>query len=1174
MMLLQFKMFIRKLMPAFSTMAVLMLLVVVGCSSDSKSRKTGSVEKMMVDYTEIPLGVDSNSPLFSWQIAAPAGQRGYSQTDYQIVVVEDGGEEIWNSGVVSGDISLGIPYSGLGLKPSSKYNWTVTVTDSDGKKLSSTSWFETGLMSTDGVENWSDAEWIGGDEYVFNAASKPVFTIQYSMVINAGSTRAGFVFGAADPRLLDRNKNNYSIEGENYIKYELDITDPDAAKLNIYRVGYGPDSLLGAVNESLPIGSVDIPSSVINSTNANQSHTFRLVCPGNSVIAYIDGTLVDGQETTGWGGTTLSGRTLNPLNAIQDVPCYPRLNNIGFSVDASQLAVFSGLRVEEYGQPEAVVFSEEYNSGYNGIFSSHVDGSAVSVANGSLSIDGGSSGVMFYEDPSHTSCPMLRKGFTAGSGIKSARAYVCSRGIYELYINGEKAGSDWLAPGSDDFNRHITYQTYDLTDLIVSGENAVGAVLSSGWFSDQMTYTLTNYNYFGARQSVKIKLLINYESGASDIIVSKEGDWKYYGDGPVTYASLFSGENYDARKEAAISGWSEAGFDDSAWGESVLVGSTADPEIVSQIGNAVKEIEVISARSYTEPRPGVYVYDMGVNMVGVPRVTLQGDAGTKVVFRTAEITYPDLSEYQDMNGESMVGMILTENLRAALSTDTYIMKGGLSGETYNPRFTFHGYRYLEITGIDSPLPVSDVQGIVLSSVDSLTGNYECSNPDVNQLYRNILRSQKGNFLSIPTDCPQRDERMGWSGDAQVFARTATFNANVDQFFRHYIRILRDDQNNMYPSYAPSYGSSFSLGLAWSAAGVIIPWELYQQYNDIQLIRSHYSSMKTFIDYLGANVKPGTEYMTGQTGMLGDHLSYVSTDTEMLGEAIYGFMVNCMSKMAGAMGESSDAEIYAALFNNIKSEWNELYVTDAHITRAYDGTVQDTQASYSLPLSYGMFSDEHATAAAGRLAEVSEDIGYIVTTGFIGTGPLCPALSAYGYDDTAYRLLESTDYPSWLYPVINGATSIWERWNSYTVEDGFGGNNGMNSFNHYSLGAIGAWMYNYSLGIRRDEDSPGFKHFILQPKFGGDMTYAKGHYDSMYGTIESAWELDGTDFKYNVSVPANTSATLYLPALSQDDVKESGRSLSKTEGLAVKGFENGCVVIELESGNYEFVSEVE
>lgn len=1155
------------------------LLCVSGCEFPWEKSKTARIEDLRVEYMQTPLGIDLQKPRFSWRMHAVEEIRGIGQKAYRIVVSDDD-SDVWDSGKIESDVALGIEYAGPMLEPTTRYTWDLTVWDQDERIAKKSSWFETGLMSTDGVTNWDGAQWIGGDDYALDAKSKPIFIIEFDITIPEGSTKGSFIFGANDPRLLDANKNNYGIAGENYIKYELDVFN---AVMNIYRVGYGPQTVDGQkimLNEDVPFATVDIDSALLNEENAHATHTIRLACPDSSIMTYLDGELIDSAEHCSWDRCYMSGRVLNPLGSANEGPHYPRLNEIGFAVEDGESARFDNLKISEYPSPNAVLFSETFDSEYTGIFRNALNASYFSLADGEIVLDGSSGEVMVTRDPSHSSVPMLRTLVNSGGVIEKARLYASARGIYEFYINGQKVGDEFFNPGHGEYGKHIMYQTHDITDMLERGENVIGAMLSSGWWNDMGSYSMANYNYCGDRQSLLAKIEITYRNGTTKTIVTNTTEWQYYGNGPVRYGAFFNGEKYDATLEADIDGWSMPAYDASAWKSPVQIApkeAFAHPQVVARIGNGVKAVETIMAKSYSEPRPGVYVYDMGVNMVGVPRVTLIGEMGQVVTLRTGEILYPDLAKYADINGVSLAGMILTENLRRALSTDTYICKGYRDGETFQPRFTFHGYRYLEITGIDEPLPVEDVQGVVLSSLTEMTGHYETSNELVNQLYKNILRSQYGDFLSIPTDCPQRDERMGWGGDAQVFARTAGFNADVDQFFNRFMQILRDGQDEtsgMFPTFAPSYGSKRMIGLAWSAAGVIIPWEMYQQYGDTRIIEDSYASMKAFMDGLAANIKPGFTYLTDRVGGLADHIAYAETDVDMLSNAVYVSMIRKMAHMADVIGNESDAAAYYELYAAAKAEWNSTYVdASTHVTKAADGTIQDTQASYSLPLSYNLFSDEHAAAAAARLAQISETLGYIVTTGFIGTASLNPVLSDYGYDDVAYRLLESTDYPSWLYPVVNGATSIWERWNSYTVEDGFGANNYMNSFNHYSLGSVGAWMYNYSLGIQRDSEYPGFKHFILQPRFGGTMTFARGYYDSMYGRIEAAWELDGNDFKYTVTVPANTTAIMYLPATSEENVSESGKAASNAEGVILLSVEENKLVYELQSGIYEFKSDL-
>jgi alpha-L-rhamnosidase len=1145
-----------------------------------ESVKTTNLE---VESSTNPLGIDKPNPRFSWIMESDI--RGQKQSAYQILVASDKNKleksvgDFWDSGKIKSDKSNNINYEGKALKPTTRYYWTVKVWDKDGNLVvpSNESWFETGLMGT----GWDNAKWIGAPEYELDAKSKPVFNISYDIVIPEESSKGSFIFGANDPRLLDKNKNNYSISGENYIKYEVDLTELESgtgpAKLNVYRKGYGPEKGIGQLDETKPIASGII--STITADNKNHEHSIKISISGNAATTTVDNTTVSMKRTVYPNETANSRLTLNPLNAVQDVPTFPRLNHIGFSVEENQKAIFSNIAISEVRVPNAVVFNEEVTDNYNGIFKDVVDGSKLKIENGAFHVSGNNDRFTVYRDPSHTSVPMLRTEVKVEKKVKSARLYATARGIYEFYINGERVGNDYFNPGSTEYSKRIMYQSYDVTNLIQNGKNAIGAMLASGWWNDQMTFNLANYNYFGDRQSLLGKLVITYEDNSSQTIVTNPDSWKYYGEGPITYASFFNGEDYDATRESLIEGWDKAGYDDSSWSQTVVItpqANFANPDIVAQVGDNVGIVEEITAKSYSEPRPGVYVYDMGVNMVGVPKISLHGTKGQKVTLRTAEMLYPDLPEYQNMNGSSMVGMILTENYRAALSTDTYVLNGNKEGETYQPRFTFHGFRYLEITGMDQPLPLDAVKGVVLSSLKEQTGSYETSNPLINQLYKNIIRSQFGNFLSIPTDTPARDERMGWSGDAQVFARTATFNTDVQQFFARFTTTLRDSQaaDGGYPNYAPSYNINPRTGgwLAWAAVGVIVPFETYQQYGDTDLIEDHYDSMKRFINGIkdGGKIN-GYQFLTNKTG-LADHLSYTPTDTSLLVNAIYGYLVSRMAIMAEAIDKTDDANDYQQLYENIKAEWNKAFVDSATFkTKSVSGVIQDTQASYSLPLAYDMFSKENKQRAAARLAELTKELGYIVTTGFVGTAPLNPALSENGYDEVAYKLLESTKYPSWLYPVVNGSTSIWERWNSYTHENGFGGNNGMNSFNHYALGALGAWMYNHSLGIQRDVMKPGFRHIILKPAYGGDVTYAKGHYDSVYGRISSGWELNNGTFKYNVTVPANTTATVYIPTNNVNTVKESGQPIAKVNGVKFIEFKDGKAVYELESGSYDFRS---
>jgi alpha-L-rhamnosidase len=742
----------------------------------------------------------------------------------------------------------------------------------------------------------------------------------------------------------------------------------------------------------------------------------------------------------------------------------------------------------------------------------------------------------------------------------------------------------------------------------------MGAMLGEGWWSGLLSYG-SIWNHFGDRQSLLAKLVIAYKDGTSETITTNPGTWKYYGNGPLVYGSLDFGEVYDAARERAVEGWTTAAYDDSKWKSAVVVplegtafsgveggrgGAPGTPftwdklSLVGQIGNNAGVFRVLAAKSVKEVRPGVYVYNMGQNMVGVPRITIAaGRAGGKLTLRYSEMLYPDLKE----SGKN-VGMIMTENYRAALSQDVYTMKAG--SQVFQPRFTSHGYQYIEITGIEKPLPLEAVQGVVISSVRELTADYRTSSEKVNRLWSNLVWSNVDNFLTIPTDCPQRNERMGWSGDINVFSRTATYLSNADQFLTRHMYAMRDTQaaSGRFTDVAP-VGGGFG-GVLWGSAGIVVPWEVYLQYKDVGLLERHYPAMAAYIDYLETTIDPKTGLSSD--GQLGDWLGPQNNalGTAFLVTAYHAYDLGIMAKVAEILDKPADAAKYRGMYEKRKAFFNATFVNDEKKTLATGGgrggfggggrgattgppefRVADTQTSYAVGLGMDLSNSANVPQMVKNLAETvarenKDDDGtmrpkYSLMTGFIGTSWISKALSDNGLGELAYRILHNNQYPSWLYAVDQGATSIWERLNGYTVENGFGGNNSMNSFNHYSFGAVGQWMMAYSLGIQRDE--PGFQKFILRPEPDptGVMTSAEGHYDSMYGRIASAWKVDGRAFTYRATVPANTTATLYLPVGESKTVKESGKDAGAAKGVALVGYKDGRAVYKLKSGTYEFTS---
>lgn len=1200
--------------PAFRALLLLSLTLSAGAAV--------AVQNLQVEYRTTPLGIDVPRPRFSWQMATTAGERGYSQTAYQVQVRDSKGNLAWDSKRVEDGVSLGIPYAGNPLKPATRYNWAVTVWNQTGAKLAANSWFETGLMDpSPSAAAWGGARWIGGthDDLVLYAPYLAIFDLKYAITIPPGSTKASFVFGANDSRLMDKFKNIYQIASPrdaSYIKLELDISalPSGKAKLNVFRAGYKDTD-----DPARPFRTFEIDPEVVNQSNKNAEHVIEFHGTFGQIALSVDGKTnftgaaqppPQGGPPGGFGrGPAPNVVNLNPVGNGGNYLPFGMLCEMGFSVDAGQSATFRDVTVRNNRVPNNVLFREDLSNGYRGIYADAAKpGSGFTVADGRYVLAGGSKGVFVVRDPSHNSMPMLRATFKTTKLIDSARLYITARGIYEVFLNGRRVGDDYYNPGLTQYNVTHMYQTYDVTGLVRPGANAIGAMLGEGWWSGLLSFG-TIWNHFGDRQSLLAKLVITYKDGTSETIPTSDRTWKSYTAGPVVYSSLDFGEVYDAAKERAVEGWNTAAYDDSKWkpasvvplegtafiGSEMGFGGRPGPvlnydklSLVGQIGNKAGIFRVLTARGMKEVRPGVFVYDMGQNIVGVPRIRVAaGRPGAKITLRFAEMLYPALKE----SGKN-VGMLMTENYRAALSQDLYTMKAG--PQVIQPRFTSHGYQYVEITGIDKPLPLDAVQGVVISSVRELSADYRTSHEKVNRLWSNLVWSNIDNFLTIPTDCPQRNERMGWSGDINVFSRTATYVSNADQFLTRHMYAMRDVQaaSGRFTDVAP-VGGGFG-GVLWGSAGIVVPWETYLQYNDIALLERNYAAMAAYIDYLETTIDAKTGLISD--AQLGDWLGPQNNalGSPFLATAYHAYDLGIMAKVAKILGKSAEADKYQAMYEKRKAFFNTTFVNAERKTLAtgsggFGGPprqagppqfrLADTQTSYAVGLGMGLFNTGILPSMVNNLVESvsrenKDDDGrlrpkYSLMTGFIGTSWISRALSDNGQSELAYRLLLSNHYPSWLYAIDQGATTIWERLNGYTVENGFGGNNSMNSFNHYSFGAVGQWMMGYSLGIQRDE--PGFRKFILQPEPDptGTITWAEGHYDSMYGRIASAWKLTAGTLEYRATVPANTTATLHLPATATASIKEGGRDAKTAAGVRFIGAANGKATFELKSGNFTF-----
>ncbi len=1071
-----------------------------------------------IEYRKNPLGIDVLKPRFSWKIESDKDNT--LQEKYQITVMRQDGTVIWDSEEVNDSLMSEVVYGGRKLKAGTAYYWMVKVSDNHGESAESEkNFFETGLMdgSTDA---FGGAQWIGPSKYNLSSDVRGIFGLKVRFRFEDESNRFGVIFGRGDKRIKDR---------ENYFKYEID-GGSFPCKLKVYRVGIAPDD-----REDLPLAEVDIcdyddpdKKQVLTKDNFYDEHVIDIQVTGNAAYTYIDDKRVDVTIEKMFFGEVESPRVLNPLGS-NDVNTYPRLNEIGFFVPKGQGVEIKRVEVRNLRKPYAVVYLDEntyhidpmqaVNDPYPNLFSTKDQDAFIT------------------KNPSHTSIPMLRTEFTLDSKkVAKARLYATARGIYECSVNGKSVTDTWFNPGQTQYDRHLMYQTYDITDMLGAGKNAVGVILASGWWSDAQTFVLGNYNYYGDRESFLGRIEITYEDGSVQNIETNTSDWKYFDEGPWTYAGFFHGEHYDATRYQRIKGFDTPEFDDSKWLKPDVIPVTqirksetmsqgpmqwpevnlTDPVFIGQMGDGVRVSYEIIAKSVTEIADGIYIYDMGVNVAGVPKLHLYGKKGQVATLRYAELLYPDIEEFA-----GKVGTMMVENLRDADCTDLYTFAGEKTGEDYTPRFTFRGYRYIEISGVTKKPELNDVKMLVLSSAYNMNSSLETSDELTNTFIANVRRSQQSNFIGIPTDCPQRNERMGWDGDTSIFARTATFNADTRIFYENWLMAMRDlqEEDGKYPDIAP-VGGGFG-GYTYESSAIHVTWELYQQYGDLQVIRDNYDAMQLFMDY-SKNLWAAGNLAIGFT--LGDWLAPEETDLGLICHAFYGYNAYVMSKMSAAIGEKEKADEYKELYAELKKDFNARYF-DKETGRTKD----HTQCSYALPLSFKMVDAELISKVGDRLSEKTRETGFLVKTGFFGTAPLNPMLTMTGHVDDAFKLITQTGCPSWLYPVTQGATSIWERWDSFTTTNGFGGHNSMNSFNHYSLGAVLEWFYMYVLGIQRDEDKPGYRHFYVKPNVSSEYKYVKGHFTSAYGIIKAEWKYDGKaeKYRYLLDVPTGAAATVCI-----------------------------------------------
>ncbi len=783
--------------------------------------------------------------------------------------------------------------------------------------------------------------------------------------------------------------------------------------------------------------------------------------------------------------------------------------------------------------------------------------------------------------------PYLRKEVKVTKPVKSARLYISSLGLHNFYINGEKIGKDFFGSGWTEYNKRVYYNVYDVSKNLQQGNNAFGAILSSGWYSGYLAYALLVGTpqvdrFYGNFPLLKAQVDVEYADGTKEVFYTDQS-WKT-GVGAVIESDFLQGETHDARKDPK--GWNKVGFDDSQWTSVEVVADKADRALEIYPSNPVRIVEELPIKSIKKIEDGKYLIDFGQNFAGNIRLKHKAKAGDKLVFRFGEMLHID-------------GKLVTENLRRARAIDTYIFRGDAQPEVWSPSFTFHGFQFVEVSGLKEAPKADFLTGLALSSDLETAGSFKTDNAMLNQLYSNIVWTQRANYIDIPTDCPQRDERIGWTGDAQIYMRSATFNNDVAPFHKKWIKDLNDSQweNGTYPVYAPMPKNSKGLAAirpsdtyspGWSEAGIICTYEIFKGYNDLRIVEESLPYMTKFMDFLkskapnGAMVEGIWEDATPKGGF-GDWLSVgQKTSPDLVANTYYYYCTKLMAEMTRAIGKNQLADAYTKELDVIRAGFKKHYMDangklkiDEKVYGNGDGYVEGqngfsghTQTAYANAIYSGILEGEDAEKAGQYLRDLVQSNGDKLTTGFLGFKPLLPALSKTGSGDKAYKLILSEEYPSLGYEVANGATSIWERWDSFTKDKGFVHNAAMNSFSHYAFGSVNEWMFQNLLGISATAN--GYSQIQIKPEINAGINEASGSYHSISGKISSSWKKSGNKIVQQLEIPVNVKATCYFPTANAGNILINGKPLNSLSYVSQVKSAGNQVSAELGSGKYEVV----
>ena len=1088
---------------------------------------------LRVDDLENPLGIDDPAPQFSWQLRDSA--HGARQTAYSIEVASTsellraGKPDIWSSSKTASKDSLNIRYQGPALAPSMRYYWRVTLWDAVGHAYpaSAISWWETGLMKQDAWDH-NSAQWIG-----------------YETPEEAAIRRANAQWIASpDSQALAAEKN----------------PDRHFAQHYAYRT---------TVTLTQPARSLTLCAAA-----------------QDTVSAWLDGAQV---------------LTAEPLPPWQQMPWRKfRCEKIGkaaagphtLAIEAVHYVVNPNGMVVDDHPPMIATLAVEYADGSWTTFGSSLSWkaaihapsawttaafddsawkNAVVPGTGDDSSDAANNGGSAFGHPwIPDSVKALRHEFAIDKPIKSARLYATALGAYEMFLNGKRVGDQVLAPGWTDYRERVYYQTYDVTNLVSEGENAIGALLAPGWYETSLEWLQQPNNYGLTPPALRAMLRIEHTDGTVEW-VETDTDWKA-NPSHILHSEIYDGEDQDARETFRTTGSFVNSVIADPWPQADAI-DPAPVKIVAQDFPPIRVERELRPKALTEPKPGVWVYDFGQNFSGVESLGGVAPAGTDVRLRFAEVLNSD-------------GTLYTDNLRTAKVTDYFTLNGN-GVEEFTPQFTFHGFRYAELTGFPGKPDIHSVTANVIHTDAPFTARLTTGSPLINQLWSNILWGQRSNFVGVPTDCPQRDERLGWMGDAQVFWRTASYNMDLAAFSRKFAADMRGTQitSPYYSIYSPGTSTpNAGHAAGWSDAGVIIPYTSWLQTGSAAIIEQNWAAMTTYLDAIAAN-NPDGLWKNNNGTAFGDWLSPEGkTDYILIATAYWAYDVTLMRRMALATSRADDAQKYAALFDKIRAAFQKQFVHPDGFIAGADNTPSqfgvinnpnakssggDTQTSYVLALHMNLLPDNLRAAAAKHLVDKIHANHDLLATGFLGTPYLLDELTKAGHADLAYTLLLNTRYPSWGYMVAHGATTMWERWNG----DQMRGDPSMNSYNHYAYGAVADWIYRYAAGLDATPADPGFHTIVLHPVFDARLGTLSFDYDSAYGPIHSDWKIAAGIATWHVTLPANTTGWLPLTASEAAQYKLNGAPLDGNP-LAQSATRDGQSGFELQPSTYTFEIQVE